>query len=188
MNKIILSNSCVEIQCYRGDTETQSLMSKVYPITSNRTKTQFRTSIHNCPEILSLLRGVDESNIHTTPPSIQNFYYREIAERRAIADLLENGPTGNPVVNKHLTLDPHQQLGREIAKWRDRYAFFYDTRTGKTPMSLAIMLDDISRNPQNKWLVICPLILIENAWMEDAERFVPEIGRASCRERVSSPV
>ena len=74
----------------------------------------------------------------------------------------------------------HQQLGREIAKYQDRYAFFYDTRTGKTPLSLAIMYDDIVANPSHKWLVVCPLILIDNAWLPDAAEFVPEITTISC--------
>ena len=47
-------------------------------------------------------------------------------------------------------------------------------------MSLAIMRDDIQEHPQHKWLVVCPLILINNAWLVDAKDFVPELATISC--------
>lgn len=74
----------------------------------------------------------------------------------------------------------HQQLGREIAEYYDRFGFFFDTRTGKTPLALSIMYDDLQRHPDHKWLVVCPLILIDNAWLEDAQKFVPELKVVSC--------
>lgn len=119
-------------------------------------------------------------NLATAPQSVQNFYTRELDARLAMEDLLTNGPKESPVVNEHLTLKPHQQLGREIAKVRNKFGFFFDTRTGKTPLSLAIMWDDIMAHPTHKWLVVCPLILIEEAWLEDAEKFVPELTAINC--------
>lgn len=179
-NKILMSRNCLEVQCDRNDLETQELMSSIYPIHVNRIKTQYRMSIHNVPEILKLLRGIGVDNIDTAPPQVQEYFYKELAIRSNVEDLIENGPRESYKVNEHLTLMRHQQLGREIAKYQDRYAFFYDTRTGKTPLSLAIMYDDIVANPSHKWLVVCPLILIENAWIPDAAEFVPEITTISC--------
>jgi hypothetical protein len=179
-NKILMSRNCLEVQCDRNDLETQELMSSIYPIHVNRIKTQYRMSIHNVPEILKLLRGIGVDNINTAPPQVQEYFYKELAIRSNVEDLIENGPRESYKVNEHLTLMRHQQLGREIAKYQDRYAFFYDTRTGKTPLSLAIMYDDIVANPSHKWLVVCPLILIENAWIPDAAEFVPEITTISC--------
>ena len=179
-NKILMSRNCLEVQCDRNDLETQELMSSIYPIHVNRIKTQYRMSIHNVPEILKLLRGIGVDNIDTAPPQVQEYFYKELAIRSNVEDLIENGPRESYKVNEHLTLMRHQQLGREIAKYQDRYAFFYDTRTGKTPLSLAIMYDDIVSNPSHKWLVVCPLILIENAWIPDAAEFVPEITTISC--------
>lgn len=179
-NKILMSRNCLEVQCDRNDLETQELMSSIYPIHVNRIKTQYRMSIHNVPEILKLLRGIGVDNIDTAPPQVQEYFYKELAIRSNVEDLIENGPRESYKVNEHLTLMRHQQLGREIAKYQDRYAFFYDTRTGKTPLSLAIMYDDIVANPSHKWLVVCPLILIENAWIPDAAEFVPEIPTISC--------
>ena len=137
-------------------------------------------SIHNVPEVLKLLRGIGVDNIDSAPPQVQAYFYKELAIRSNVEDLIKNGPRESFKVNEHLTLMRHQQLGREIARYQDRYAFFYDTRTGKTPLSLSIMYDDIVANPTHKWLVVCPLILIENAWIPDAAEFIPEIKVVSC--------
>lgn len=179
-NKILMSRNCLEVQCDRNDLETQKLMSSIYPIHTNRIKTQYRMSIHNVPEVLKLLRGIGVDNIDFTPPQVQEYFYKELAIRNNVEDLIKNGPRESFKVNEHLTLMRHQQLGREIARYQDRYAFFYDTRTGKTPLSLSIMYDDIVTNPTHKWLVVCPLILIENAWIPDAAEFIPEIKVVSC--------
>ena len=179
-NKILISRNCIEVQCDRNDLETQKLMTNIYPIHTNRIKTSYKMSIHKVPEVLKLLRGIDVNNIHTAPPQVQKYFYKELAIRSNVEDLIKNGPRESCKVNEHLTLMRHQQLGREIAKYQDRYAFFYDTRTGKTPLSLAIMYDDIVANPSHKWLVVCPLILIENAWLPDAAKFIPEIKIVNC--------
>lgn len=179
-NKILMSRNCLEVQCDRNDLETQKLMSSIYPIHVNRIKTQYRMSIHNVPEVLKLLRGIGVDNIDSAPLQVQRYFYKELAIRSNVEDLIKNGPRESFKVNEHLTLMRHQQLGREIARYQDRYAFFYDTRTGKTPLSLSIMYDDIVANPTHKWLVVCPLILIENAWIPDAAEFIPEIKVVSC--------
>lgn len=194
-NKILMSRNCLEVQCDRTDSETQQLMTSIFPIHVNRIKTQYRMSIHMVPEVLKLLRGICVDNIHTAPPQVQEYFYKELAIRNNVEDLITNGPRNPYKVNEHLTLMRHQQLGREIAKYQDRYAFFYDTRTGKTPLSLAIMYDDVVANPSHKWLVVCPLILIDNAWLPDAAEFVPEITTISCHattpakrlERLATP-
>lgn len=175
-----MSRNCLEVQCDRNDVETQTLMSSIYPIHTNRIKTSYKMSIHKVPEVLKLLRGIGVDNIDTAPQQVQEYFYNELAIRSNVEDLIKNGPRESCEVNEHLTLMRHQQLGREIAKYQDRYAFFYDTRTGKTPLSLAIMYDDIMTNPSHKWLVVCPLILIENAWIPDAAEFIPEIKIVSC--------
>lgn len=175
-----MSRNCLEVQCDRNDLDTQSKLTSIYPIHVNRIKTSYKMSIHLVPEVLQLLRGIGVDNIDTAPPQVQEYFYREMAIRNNVADLIANGPRNSPKVNEHLTLMCHQQLGREIAKYQDRYAFFYDTRTGKTPLSLSIMYDDIVANPSHKWLVVCPLILIDNAWIPDAAQFVPELTTISC--------
>lgn len=180
MNKLKFSPHFIEIDCERGDELTYELLTHFYPVHFNRTRTKFFVSTRRTPEVLETFRGVTRDNIATVPNPIQDLYWYEIMRRENTADLLANGPRGNPVVNANLTLDPHQQLGRELAFYHNRFAFYYDTRTGKTPISLAIINDSLKADPLAKWLVICPLILIENAWLEDIEKFFPRMQIVNC--------
>lgn len=176
MAKLIFTDQYIDITCERGDDETRRLLSEnIFPFHANRIGTSFRISIRKTPEILKIFRGIDESNIATAPQKIQYYYFQEMFLRGYTPET-----KGNPVVNSKLTLKPHQQLAREIAMVRNKFGFFYDTRTGKTPMSLAIMQDDIKKNPGHKWLVVCPLILIENAWLCDAKDFGIEARVVNC--------
>lgn len=179
-NKILISGKGIEIHCDKNDIDTQTKLVDINPLHWNRSRTVFQCSIHFVPEILQLLRGVTKDTIDSAPIKVQEYFNNELRIRENIQDLLTDGPRLSPIVNENLTLKRHQQLGREIAMYQDRFAFFYDTRTGKTPLSLAIINDDIKANPTHKWLVVCPLILIKNAWMEDAARFVPHLTFINC--------
>lgn len=174
-NKLRFSDSYIEIECDRGDAETLEKITQIYPIHSNRIKTKFWTSPRRVVEVLRIFRGVTQDNISTAPLQIQKYYNKEMLAKQLVEDTLRDGPDGDCYVNNNLTLMRHQQVGREIALYRDRFCFFYDTRTGKTPLSLTIIYDDLREHPNHKWLVVCPLILIDNAWLEDANTFFPNI-------------
>lgn len=182
MNKILFYKTHIEVQCDRNDIETQKLLGAFYPCYCNRIRTLYRLSVHAAPELLHTLRGLTAENIHTAPESIQNFYFAELQRRCKTEDLLTNGATKLGYVNDFLTLEPHQQLARELASYNDKYALFYDTRTGKTPISIAIMYDDIMQHPEHKWLVVCPLILVYNAWLADTTSFVPMLNVINCHD------
>lgn len=179
-NKLKLSKQLVEVSYTPDDLETREKLSRFYPVHYNRKCTVAQLSARLIPEVLESFRGLTKDSIAAAPEKLQELYWSELNARAMINALLENGPKGNPVVTPTLTLMRHQELGREIAKYRDRFAFFYDTRTGKTPLSLSIMYDDIMANPTHKWLVIAPLILLENAWMADAKAFVPQLTVVNC--------
>ncbi len=177
MNKLRFSDNYIEIECPRGDAETLEKTTQLYPIHSNRIKTKFWTSPRNVDKVLKIFRGIDQSNINTAPPQVQKYYTNEMRARWYVDNLLsgEIQTVLEPQITDTLLLEPHQELGREIAILRDRFCFFYDTRTGKTPLSLSIIYDDLREHPKHKWLVVCPLILIDNAWLEDANKFFPDI-------------
>lgn len=69
-----------------------------------------------------------------------------------------------------INLMAHQKAGSEIAEKFDRFAFFYDTGTGKTIMTLNIIAEKFNLF-KAKFLIIAPKPLIKNAWLEDAEHF-----------------
>lgn len=173
-NKLKISESHIEIHCSRGDTATLELVNQIPYVHRNRTNTEFKTTVRNIELVLKLFRNIDASNIDKAPPIIRKIFDKEKQRRSVTNALVELGPTGETHFGKY-SLMVHQQLGKELAEVNDKYAFFYDTRTGKTPMSLAIIADDVKRNPHHKWLVLCPLILIENAWLEDATEMFPEL-------------
>jgi hypothetical protein len=64
-NKILFTNNYIEVRCDRNDVDTQTKLTSIYPVHVNRIRTSYRMSIHNTPEILKLLRNIDENNIGT---------------------------------------------------------------------------------------------------------------------------
>ena len=176
-NKLRVSSNVIEVAF---DSQDAPKLEHFYPVHYNRKKTEAKLSIRNLPEALKVLRGIDETNVHTLPESVRSLYYKELEARQHVDALIKYGPDMKREVTEHLTLRRHQQVGREIACVRDRFCFFFDTRTGKTPLSLAIMYDDLQRYPHHKWLVVCPLILIENAWLPDAAEFIPNVKVVNC--------
>lgn len=181
MYKLFISKNYIEIKC--AAEHSHRVLTNFYPVTYNRKRTVFRLSPRLLPEVLKEFRNIDESNIDTLPQQVQDAFYNELAIRKNTEDLLTNGPRKSGRVSDRLTLLPHQQLGRELAQYHDKFAFYYDTRTGKTPLALTIIYDDLCKNPNHKWLVVCPLILIYNAWLEDLKKFFPDIPAVNCHGR-----
>ena len=135
-NKLRVSEQVIQVLYGSGDANTRAVLDNFYPVHYNRKHTEARLSVRNIPEVLEMLRGVDERNIDTVPLNIQELFWREIHARRRVADLLQYGPVEDPVVNRHLTLMRHQQLGREIAAVRNRYCFFFDNLEESFALSL----------------------------------------------------
>ena len=132
----------------------------------NKRKKQYRTTVNNIDKVVELYN----KDIDNAPQRIKDIYNEVVDRKLRTKSLLENGPQ-----RESGWLFEHQQLAREIAEINDRFGFFYDTRTGKTIMSLQIIQDDIKENPHHKWLILCPLILIEQAWLPDATEFFPDL-------------
>lgn len=173
-NKLIVDSQMIEIQCDRGDTATQQICYKIPYVHVNRTKTKFCTTAKNISQVLADLRGINDANRHLLPPKIANIMETQHIQKTVTKELLDHGPRRAPQPSD-APLMRHQQLGREIANVNPRFGFFYATRTGKTLMSLQIIVDDLKENPNHKWLILCPLILIDNAWLEDANKFFPDL-------------
>lgn len=173
-NKLRFNPLYIEILVDRDDHESQLLACQIPYVHKNRTLTVFKTTIRNIDLVLKLFRGIDANKWHTLPPAVLQYLDKEMQRRIATKTLIELGPD-----REDKLLWRHQQLGRELSEVNDRFGFFYDTRTGKTPMSLQIIQDDVDRNPHHKWLVLCPLILIENAWMQDARKMFTRLSVAS---------
>ena len=64
----------------------------------------------------------------------------------------------------------HQRLAVLKALDVPRYCFFHDIGTGKTVLQI-----DLIKQKRVKTLVVCPLSIIETAWMEDISTFAQEL-------------
>lgn len=180
-NRILFNDYYIDIECQKGDQSTLSVVNTIPYVHKNRINTRFRTTIKNIDTVLELFRGVDAFSIEKTPKRIQELFNKEMRRRNNTKTLLELGPN-----RPSGRLYKHQQLGVELSEENDKYAFFYDTRTGKTLMSLQIIANDIAKNPDNKWLILCPLFLIENAWLEDLAKFFPSIKAVSLHDKTKA--
>lgn len=94
------------------------------------------------------------------------------------ADLIKtkvlNKDTFSTYVGYCQGLMPHQKAGSLISDIFNKYAFFYDTGTGKTVTALEIMIKK-QKNEQAKFLIICPKTIISTAWLEDCEKYFPSM-------------
>ena len=69
-----------------------------------------------------------------------------------------------------IKLMSHQKAGATIAEKYDRFAFFYDTGTGKTIMTLNIIAERYMKS-RTRFLIVAPKPLIKSAWLDDAKYF-----------------
>jgi hypothetical protein len=65
----------------------------------------------------------------------------------------------------------HQKAGVLMAMESNRFAFFYDTGTGKTAMALEI----IKKLKGSRFLIICPKSIIQTAWIADCMTITPNL-------------
>ena len=68
----------------------------------------------------------------------------------------------------------HQLAGSLLADKYNKFAFFYDTGTGKTVMALNIVEKKFLQEGIN-FLIIAPKSIIKTAWVDDALDFYPEL-------------
>lgn len=69
-----------------------------------------------------------------------------------------------------IKLMSHQKAGAELAARYHRFAFFYDTGTGKTIMTLNIIAERYKKSG-TRFLIVAPKPLIKSAWLDDAKYF-----------------
>jgi SNF2 family DNA or RNA helicase len=122
------------------------------------------------------INNITEAKQAAEQKKIPAVAYEIVKAQDETYNITEQLKKAGPVDSNDTFLFKHQQLCRQIALVNKRYGFFLETGTGKTPLSLQIIADDILMNPKNKWLVICPLSLINSAWINDCRRFFPHIG------------
>ena len=172
--KMFLCKDCIKVELH-GD-QLPSDIALLEPYHFNRSRTIYYFSRHKLPEVLQVFN----KNINELPSQVRAAFDEVVDKRKHLHLLLLSGPQKSAYVTPTLTLRPHQELAREIAQVYPKFAFYYDTRTGKTPTSISIIIDDLKQHPEHKWLVIAPLTLLELAWGEDFAKFAPSIKISIC--------
>lgn len=94
-------------------------------------------------------------------------YVEEIRRRIQINDLFREQSVSQIQGTELMT---HQKAGAALAAKYDRFAFFYDTGTGKTIMTLNIIAERYAQTG-TRFLIIAPKPLIKSAWLDDAKYF-----------------
>lgn len=69
---------------------------------------------------------------------------------------------------------PQQVAGAMLASKYNKFAFFYDTGTGKTILSLEIIAQK-EKLDSSRFLIIAPKPLIKNGWLEDGAEYYPQL-------------
>lgn len=162
-NKIVITNYYIRIVADSTDTALQELM-RVASVELSRSKNTYFTSVHNLVDVLRIFRNItDEAQI--TDEFIHERYVYELRRNAATGELKRLGPQEH-----NIKLWAHQELGVEMARVNDRYAFFYDTRTGKTRMAYQIMQEALEARKVKRCVVICPSAIIQD-WLSDAKEF-----------------
>jgi len=84
----------------------------------------------------------------------------------------------NPTGIKFIPPDYMMAHQKEALKFSDenpRHLFAHRTGTGKTVIGIEIIRSKLMSGHIKKTLVVCPLSIINPAWMEDINRFAPEL-------------
>ena len=161
-NTIQVNDYFVQILADSKDAGFLSLINQIPDIFAMRKRNTYRCSLRKLPEVLKILRGITAPE-QISDPILRAYLQEELVRRERTALLKQYGPD--------YTSDwlwEHQNLGIELAQINRRYNFFYDTRTGKTLMSLKIMYDRIASRQAKRCLVICPSSIVQ-AWLTDAQ-------------------
>lgn len=64
----------------------------------------------------------------------------------------------------------HQKIGLDMARRHAKYAFYFDTGTGKT-----ILAGEILKHKRGKSLIVAPLSILKSVWEKSINEFYPEL-------------
>lgn len=106
------------------------------------------------------------------PPKQEKNEDREYNNK--IRERIKGNDSFDEVQVNHADLLNHQKAGLLLASRYNKFAFFYDTGTGKTVMTLSIIKAK-QESEGAKFLILAPKAIIKSAWCEDNASFFPEL-------------
>ncbi len=159
MINLKLSNNSVELYC---DFSYRDRCREIPNGKWNKVKACWAYPLDSLPIIKDVMQGCKVSMDKTIADILHSYEGRN--------EILQAIKRNEYAIPEHAFLMQHQRACREIAKYYKRFAFFLDTGTGKTLTALQIIEDVGSR-----FIVICPKANIKSAWIEDQEKFFPNM-------------
>ena len=125
----------------------------------------YRSKSYSYSEICTLMEKPAD-----IPPKAKN---EDRDYNNSIRERIKNKDSFDDVHANHADLLNHQKAGLLLASRYDKFAFFYDTGTGKTVMTLSII--KAKQDEGAKFLILAPKAIIKSAWCEDMASFFPEL-------------
>lgn len=163
-NQIAINEYYIEIKAESSDPAFLQLINEI-EIFAMRSKNTYRCSLKYIQTVFKILRNIESAE--QLVGKTHDLYLQEY-RRQQFTPLLKK--YGTNLTHEFLWL--HQLLGVELAELNDRYAFFFDTRTGKTLLSYEIMLRALQAGKAKRCIVVCPSAIIQD-WLNDARDFFP---------------
>lgn len=122
--------------------------------------------------VITRRRNVLDKSAYITPEKQKSIDINEKIKER-IKNRSDNFSDASHLAQNRV-LYRHQIAGTMLASMYDKFAFFYDTGTGKTVMALDIVISK-QTDDNARFLIIAPKSIIKTAWMDDAEKYYPEL-------------
>ncbi len=121
---------------------------------------------------LSNLKKTLRREDYITPSLSEDIAFNEAIKFRIQTKTDEFKESKHVVAKKPLF--KHQLAGCLLAEKYNKFAFFYDTGTGKTVMALNI-IENKFRETGARFLIVAPKSIIKTAWIDDASNFYPSM-------------
>lgn len=135
------------------------------------TATDYDVSLDDIHVMVRGKKALDKS-VYITKEKQQSIDINEKIKER-IKSRYDNFVDASHLVQNR-SLYRHQKAGTMLADMYDKFAFFYDTGTGKTVMALDIIMSK-QHSDNARFLIIAPKSIIKTAWMDDAAKYYPSL-------------
>ena len=157
--EIATSRKYVKLEYYEYDEDGDRYLETI---------TKEFSSIRKIRTVEGKLRRED----YISTKSQQSIDYNETVKARIKSKIDSFPDVSRSVARAHLY--KHQRAGCMLAERYNRFAFFYDTGTGKTVMALNI-IENKYRTTGTRFLIIAPKSIIKTAWLDDASKYFPDM-------------
>ena len=129
---------------------------------------EYRKKSYSYNEVCMLFERIECSQEMTDEATDDKTYNDSIKKR------IQNKDSFDEVEVNNDCLLNHQKAGLLLSERYDKFAFFYDTGTGKTVMTLSVIKSKQDKEDA-RFLILAPKAIIKTAWIDDTAEFFPSL-------------